>query len=148
MSSFGSCQTRFEFLSQFRKVRNAFGVFRSTGANAFAKNQTRLAYEDKRDLCCIHAYVVIPAVIGINASTVDYYFKHITTFNNVSRHIAISVLQMLGQITFLVTGRSAFSHILVSIPMSMGFIWNRNGVLFKFVCTCSLMHRCELLSIN
>ena len=44
MCSFGSCQTRFEFLSQFRKVRNAF---RNTGANAFAKNQMRLAYEDK-----------------------------------------------------------------------------------------------------
>ena len=28
-------------------------MFRSTGANAFAKNQTRLAYEDKRDLYCI-----------------------------------------------------------------------------------------------
>ena len=25
-------------------------MFRSTGANAFAKNQMRLAYEDKRDL--------------------------------------------------------------------------------------------------
>ena len=50
MCSFGSCQTRFEFLSQFRKVRN---VFCNTGANAFAKNQTRLAYEDKRDLYCI-----------------------------------------------------------------------------------------------
>ena len=50
--SSGSCQTRFEFLSQFRKVRNAF-EFRNTGTNAFAKNQTRLAYEDKRDLYCI-----------------------------------------------------------------------------------------------
>ena len=27
MCSFGSCQTRFEFLSQFRKVRNAFECF-------------------------------------------------------------------------------------------------------------------------
>ena len=27
-------------------------MFRNTGANAFAKNQTRLAYEDKRDLYC------------------------------------------------------------------------------------------------
>ena len=27
MCSFGSCQTRFEFLSQFRKVRNAFEGF-------------------------------------------------------------------------------------------------------------------------
>ena len=49
MCSFCSCKTRFEFLSQFRKVR----VFRNTGANAFAKNQTRLAYEDKRDLYCM-----------------------------------------------------------------------------------------------
>ena len=52
MCSFGSYQTRFEFLSQFRKVRNAFECFVNTGANAFAKNQTRLAYEDKRDLYC------------------------------------------------------------------------------------------------
>ena len=29
-----------------------FWVFRNTGANAFAKNQMRLAYEDKRDLYC------------------------------------------------------------------------------------------------
>ena len=28
-------------------------VFRNTGANAVAKNQTRLAYEDKRDLYCM-----------------------------------------------------------------------------------------------
>ena len=27
-------------------------MFRNTGANAFAKNQMRLAYEDKRDLYC------------------------------------------------------------------------------------------------
>ena len=27
-------------------------MFRNTGANAFAKNQARLAYEDKRDLYC------------------------------------------------------------------------------------------------
>ena len=27
MCSFGSCQTRFEFLGQFRKVRNAFECF-------------------------------------------------------------------------------------------------------------------------
>ena len=28
-------------------------MFHNTGANAFAKNQMRLAYEDKRDLYCI-----------------------------------------------------------------------------------------------
>ena len=53
MCSFGSCQTRFEFLSQFRKVRNAFECFVTQVQTHFAKNHTRLAYEDKRDLYCI-----------------------------------------------------------------------------------------------
>ena len=35
MCNFGSCKTRFEFLSQFRKVRNAFQCF-------VAQVQTRL----------------------------------------------------------------------------------------------------------
>ena len=29
-------------------------MFHNTGANAFAKNQMRLAYEDKRDLYCTY----------------------------------------------------------------------------------------------
>ena len=48
MCSFRSCKTRFEFLSQFRKVRNAFECF-------VTQVQTRLAYEDKRDLYCMRA---------------------------------------------------------------------------------------------
>ena len=31
-------------------------MFRNTGANEFAKNQMRLAYEDKRDLYCISVF--------------------------------------------------------------------------------------------
>ena len=33
-------------------------MFRNTGANAFARNQMRLAYEDKRDLYCMYSSVV------------------------------------------------------------------------------------------
>ena len=33
-------------------------MFRNTGANAFAKNQMRLAYEDKRDLYCTIGMIV------------------------------------------------------------------------------------------
>ena len=33
-------------------------MFRNTGANAFAKNQTRLTYEDKLDLYCNCKYDV------------------------------------------------------------------------------------------
>ena len=60
------CENRQTQNVQFRFMPNAFRiikpiqksskrvwVFRNTGANAFAKNQMRLAYEDKRDLYCI-----------------------------------------------------------------------------------------------
>ena len=52
MCSFGSCQTRFEFLSKFRKVRNAFECFVTQVQTHLPKTKTRLAYEDKRDLYC------------------------------------------------------------------------------------------------
>ena len=42
----------FRILKPIQKSSKCIWVFRSTGANAFAKNQTRLAYEDKRDLYC------------------------------------------------------------------------------------------------
>ena len=43
----------FRILKPIQKSSKCVWVFRNTGANAFAKNQMRLAYEDKRDLCCI-----------------------------------------------------------------------------------------------
>ena len=42
----------FLILKPIQKSSKCVWVFRNTGANAFAKNQTRLAYEDKRDLYC------------------------------------------------------------------------------------------------
>ena len=42
----------FRILIPIQKSSKRVWVFRSTGANAFAKNQMRLAYEDKRDLYC------------------------------------------------------------------------------------------------
>ena len=43
----------FRILKSIQKSSKRVWVFRNTGANAFAKNQMRLAYEDKRDLYCI-----------------------------------------------------------------------------------------------
>ena len=43
----------FRILKPIQKSSKCVWVFRNTGANAFAKNQTRLAYEDKRDLYCM-----------------------------------------------------------------------------------------------
>ena len=42
----------FRILKPIQKSSKRVWVFRNTGANAFAKSQTRLAYEDKRDLYC------------------------------------------------------------------------------------------------
>ena len=43
----------FQILKPIQKIPKCVWVFRNTGANAFAKNQMRLAYEDKRDLYCM-----------------------------------------------------------------------------------------------
>ena len=45
-------QNAFRILKPIQKSSKRVWVFRNTGANAFAKNQMRLAYEDKRDLYC------------------------------------------------------------------------------------------------
>ena len=42
----------FRILKPIQKSLKRVWVFRNTAANAFAKNQMRLAYEDKRDLYC------------------------------------------------------------------------------------------------
>ena len=42
----------FRILKPIQKSSKRVWVFRNTGANAFTKNQMRLAYEDKRDLYC------------------------------------------------------------------------------------------------
>ena len=48
-------QNAFRILKPIQKSLKCVWVFRNTGANAFAKNQTRLAYEDKRDLYCTYS---------------------------------------------------------------------------------------------
>ena len=45
-------QNAFRILKPIQKSPKCVWVFRNTGANAFAKIQMRLAYEDKRDLYC------------------------------------------------------------------------------------------------
>ena len=45
----------FRILKPIQKSSKRVWVFRNTGSNAFAKNQMRLAYEDKRDLYCMYA---------------------------------------------------------------------------------------------
>ena len=43
----------FRILKPIQKSSKHIWVFRNTGANAVAKHQTCLAYEDKRDLYCM-----------------------------------------------------------------------------------------------
>ena len=50
----------FRILKPIQKSSKRVWVFRNTGANAFTKNQMRLAYEDKRDLYCINRPESLP----------------------------------------------------------------------------------------
>ena len=72
MCSFGSCQTRFEFLGQFRKVRNALECFVTQVQTHLQKNQTRLAYEDKCDLYCSCKFFSVYEIL-LNIRIHDYY---------------------------------------------------------------------------
>ena len=54
----------FRILKPIQKSSKPVWVFRNTGANAFAKNQMRLAYEDKRDLYCTITAKWCPVIAG------------------------------------------------------------------------------------
>ena len=57
MCSFGSCQTRFKFLSQFRKVRNAFEGFVTQVQTHLPK--TKRVWPMKINvICTVHVYVL------------------------------------------------------------------------------------------
>ena len=61
MCSFGSCKTRFEFLSQFRKVRNAFECFVTQVQTRLPK--TKRVWPMKINvICTVHAYIVIAMI--------------------------------------------------------------------------------------
>ena len=82
MCSFGSCKTRFEFLSQFRKVRNAFECF-------VTQVQTRLPKSKRvwpmkiNVICTVHVILAFRgklALVKINAKLV-FYCKFLSALN-------------------------------------------------------------------
>ena len=58
MCSFGSCKTRFEFLSQFRKVRNAFECFVTQVQTRLPK--TKRVWPMKINVICTVALKTLP----------------------------------------------------------------------------------------
>ena len=66
MCSFGSCQTRFEFLSQFRKVRNAFECFVTQVQTCLPK--TKCVWPMKINvICTVVVLFAIPTTLYICA---------------------------------------------------------------------------------
>ena len=57
MCSFGSCQTRFEFLSQFRKFRNAFECF-VTQVQTHLQKTKRVWPMKINVICTVHVLVL------------------------------------------------------------------------------------------
>ena len=78
----------FRILKPIQKSSKRVWVFRNTGANAFAKNQMRLAYEDKRDLYCMGTLSIHWKKIGFDKSkvkvtgTVHWFLKVQSYLNN------------------------------------------------------------------
>ena len=66
MCSFGSCQTRFEFLSQFRKVRNAFECFVTQVQTRLSK--TKCVWPMKINVIC-----TVSNSIGIVVKLIQEY---------------------------------------------------------------------------
>ena len=79
MCSFGSCQTRFEFLSQFRKVRNAFECFVTQVQTRLPK--TKCVWPMKINVICT---VLVTVLIQIS---VDIYYLHIVVDNKYTMNI-------------------------------------------------------------
>ena len=90
------CEKRKTWNVQFRFMPNAFRIpkpiqksskcvwmFRNTGANAVAKNQTRLAYEDKRDLYCITRVIqCVTKQILVAFYSHSFNFSQVPTMTN------------------------------------------------------------------
>ena len=85
MCSFGSCQTRFEFLSQFRKVRNAFECFVTQVQTRLPK--TKCVWPMKINvICTVHMFTQTDLLIVNNGhSYIDYvcamcFWEHVEMF--------------------------------------------------------------------
>ena len=81
MCNFGSCKTRFEFLSQFRKVRNAFQCF-------VAQVQTRLPKSKCVWPMKINVICTVPQNVRMQTRTYILVFSWLisTTTVNVYNH--------------------------------------------------------------
>ena len=75
MCSFGSCQMRFEFLSQFRKVRNAFECFVTQVQTRLPK--TKRVWPMKINVTCtviLRSFGDIITNTGIKLSSVHIFY--------------------------------------------------------------------------
>ena len=61
----------FRILKPIQKSSKRVWVFRNTGANAFAKNQMRLAYEDKRDLYCRFPFLALQLFVDLRREMME-----------------------------------------------------------------------------
>ena len=108
MCSFGSCKTRFEFLSQFRKVRNAFECF-------VTQVQTRLP-KTKRvwpmkinvyDLIHLYSYICIRPLCYSHVRYCVLYNTAICVSGHIATHMSDIVYYLiqlyLYQATLLLT---------------------------------------------
>ena len=125
-------QNAFRILKPIQKSSKCVSVFRNTGANAFAKIQMRLAYEDKRDLYCIDLEVksntmkifilclMIWCLILINQKT------WITTWF----HLCMWGVEIIHYSIYLNMAAYSTNHVYLHRPNAFGFWQTRLHLCF------------------
>ena len=76
MCSFRSCQTRFEFLSQFRKVRNAFECFITQVQTRLPK--TKCVWPMKINVICTVSRVYLYMIKSFRVHCTNFLGLHVT----------------------------------------------------------------------
>ena len=115
MCSFGSCQTRFEFLSQFRKVRNAFECFVTQVQTHLPK--TKRVWPMKINVICTVAMSRLPPCEPV-------FLQH--------------VLRTMWQVKLWVNART--TELIAGSPFEYGWTTTDDGIeLLKEYMTASEM---------
>ena len=108
-------QNAFRILKPIQKSSKCVWVFRNTGANAFAKKQMRLAYEDKRDLYCTSAVDIL----------VRWFLFFSIAFLSLSLCSLLTVSSFRGCCTLRFIAHFCLSHPLSRTLMNFLFLLTR-----------------------
>ena len=116
MCSFGSCQRRFEFLSQFRKVRNAFECFVTQVQTRLPK--TKCVWPMKINVICTVCILLLRLHLCANVLSnwtithIDIAFQRIGRYRKCHHEHPLGVYLVIDKFVHLASGTSSLYDIL------------------------------------